>query len=103
MKRYTLESDEGGLWILAYVLTAVGHDDMYHRVLKADMTSPYECLVNDEPPIEQPFDPLQENLNDVIEKQFLEDTGAEFSDDDYDLVHEEEEEYDDDKQGTLPQ
>ena len=35
---YTLHSEEGGLWILSYLLSAAGHDDFYERIEKRDMS-----------------------------------------------------------------
>ena len=71
--KYTLRSEEGGLLILVHLFTTEGHDDMYVRILKKDMTSKYSTLVNSEPELLEPEDPLEEVMNQMIDQMCLED------------------------------
>ena len=73
LMKYTLKSEEGGLWILAYIFTVDGHKDFYTRILRNDMRSKWGLLKEQEPGISEPADPLQESINDLTEMMFTED------------------------------
>ena len=94
--KYTIDSDEGGLWILGYIFTLTGHNDMYSRILRGDLTSKYNELdtANRIPRIEEPVDPIEQTINDIVEDRFFEDLKENSIEDDVntELLPEEEEE-----------
>ena len=67
----TLDSKEGGVWILAYLLTRSGHDDFYHRIMECNFTPEKEEGLSDIlPRYNAPNDPLEQELEFILE-QFL--------------------------------
>ena len=79
----TLESEEGGLWILGYLFTANGHDDFYHRFQHEDLSPPDETLDNVNIRYEAPRDPIEQEVEYLIE-QYLETNESEEEDAPYD-------------------
>ena len=75
--KYTLHSEEGGLWILAYLFTVEGHNDIYSRILKGDMHSKWGLLTNEEVTMYDPVDPLEGTMNEMINMMFDEENDEE--------------------------
>ena len=90
----TLESDEGGLWILGHLFTANGHDDFYNRFQHEDLKPPDEPLDNINIRYEAPEDPIEQEMEYMIEKYFETITNEEEEDapyqEDDDMIDEEE-------------
>ena len=84
--RQTFDSEEGGIWILSYLLTVEGHDDFYHRIHIGDLSPPDEMLDKITPQYSSPIDPLEQEVQWILER-YIESIEAE------DIDHEEDKEY----------
>ena len=70
LKEYTLQSNDGGLWILAYLFTLQGHSDFYEKINKLQQTHDPQYLSQDPPRNYQPEDPLQTTTDEIISEEF---------------------------------
>ena len=87
---YTLNSDEGGIWILGYLFTVQGHDDFYNRIMKNDFSSPFGCLIDSDPSIDEPIDPIETQLRRFVENDYIQNEEEEKNDEEEESDEEEE-------------
>lgn len=66
LSKYTIHSYEGGLWVLAYLLTAQGQEDFFQRSHKLMDDKPVNALNVEKMKSRVPVDELEQTTEDMI-------------------------------------